>query len=76
MKDNIVYVLMSCDEWKSYSSMRIIGIYSCPEALYDRVEEEIKNDNMEYDGEFPENPNEFDENMLIYGCIESFELDT
>ena len=56
--------------------MKIIGIYSCPETLYDRIIEEVENDNMEYDGELPEDPNEFDENLLVYGHIQAFELDT
>lgn len=76
IEDNIVYVLSSCNEWKSYSSMKIIGIYSCPETLYDRIINEVENDNMEYDGELPEDPGEFDENLLVYGHVAPFKLDT
>ncbi len=41
-----MWILFSCDEWKSISSMRVIGIYSSNETLRKRIDLEVKEGNM------------------------------
>ena len=66
-----ILYLMSCDEWKSHSSMRLIMITTDERVLYYKILDEIKKGNMEYDGDFEEDwatSNIADINMkLTYG---------
>lgn len=40
------YALFSCNEWKEYSSMRLIGVFT-RESLNEQLKKEIKENNME-----------------------------
>lgn len=40
-----MYILFYCDEWKSYQSRDIIGIYSSLDKLKERIKKEVKNGN-------------------------------
>ena len=69
-----MYVLFSCDEWKSYNSMRVVGIYSCLEKLVQRIEKEVSEDNMELDDNYQNNTRDIN-NALTYGYVEYFDVD-
>ena len=43
-----LYVLFSCDEWKSKSSMRLMGVFTTVEALWDTVCKLVEADDMEW----------------------------
>lgn len=47
-KRKIIYVLFSCNEWKSSSSMRFITATLSLETLFYVIKAEILNDNMNY----------------------------
>lgn len=49
---NIIYVLKSCDIWKTNSSMGDITYTTNLKILKKAIEEELKQNNMEYDGDF------------------------
>ena len=57
-----VYVLFHCDEWKSYSSYRLIGVVSelCLENAYRKIKEECNYD---------------DEEMETYIAVEECDMD-
>lgn len=44
----IIYILFSCNIWKEYSSMRLIAASTNILSIYNIVQEEISNKNMEY----------------------------
>lgn len=43
---NEMYVLFNCDEWKTYSSFRFVGVFD-KEGLYKVIKEKIKTDDYE-----------------------------
>lgn len=43
-----IYYLQSCDEYKQYSSMRLLFIGTSKQKLKMRISKEIENGNMEY----------------------------
>ena len=48
-----VYVLFTCNQWKEYSSMRIVGVTTWPEVLYAMMASRIKEGQMLYRSENP-----------------------
>lgn len=48
MEKPVIFVLFSCDEWKSSSSMRFITATLSLETLFYVIKAEILNDNMNY----------------------------
>lgn len=48
MEKPVIFVLFSCDEWKTSSSMRFITATLSLETLFCVVKAEILNDNMNY----------------------------
>lgn len=62
---NIIYVLKSCDAWKTNSSMGDITYTTNLKTLKKVIEEELKQDNMEYDGDFS---SDFDK-FINYDCL-------
>lgn len=63
-----IYVLKSCDAWKTYNSMRDIVYTTNLKTLKKVIVEELKQDNMEYDGDFSSDFDEFinDEDLVRY----------
>ena len=49
---NKIYVLKSCNAWKSYDSTRDIVYTTNLKRLKEVVEKELEENNMEYDGDF------------------------
>lgn len=45
-----IYYLHSCNEWKEYSSMRLLFIGTSEQKLKMKIAKEIEEENMEYDG--------------------------
>ena len=63
--DKDIYYVCSCDAWKTWASMRIILITTDEGRLEDFLREQIKNGDMEYDGETKkEMLDNFDEDWL------------
>lgn len=81
-----IYVLKSCDAWKTYNSMKDIVYTTNLKTLKKVIVEELKQDNMEYDGDFSSDFDKFinDEDLvryidirLTYGhliCVEDGEI--
>lgn len=63
--DKDIYYVCSCDEWKSWNSMRPLLITTDEKRVEDFLREQIKNGDMEYDGETTkEMLDNFDEDWL------------
>ncbi len=77
------YVLFSCNEWKEYSSMRILGATNNPETLYVMIGSCIRADDMLYGSDnskeswkhFQEDyhHSEINLGLLQYGYVEIYE---
>lgn len=77
------YVLFSCNEWKDYSSMRLLGVTDAPEILYVMIGSCIRKDDMLYMYDnAKESWQRFQEDyhygrvnldLLTYGYVEVFE---
>lgn len=48
---NQIFYLMSCDEWKSHDSERVLMLTTDADKIRKAIENEIENGSMEYDGE-------------------------
>lgn len=70
------YVLFTCDEWKSYASMSLVGVFTLTK-LRKVVKRRIKKGDFEYGRDIKEideiDGNEIDK-LLTYGFIQSIEL--
>lgn len=70
------YVLFSCDEWKSCSSMSLIGVFS-KYGLIDQLIKETEENNMEFGRSEPlyNLPIEEIDSSLKYGFIQEISID-
>lgn len=50
MKRAEIFILFSCDVWKTYSSFRFLMATTNPELCIKAIYEELENDHMEYGG--------------------------
>lgn len=66
-----VYILWSCDEWKTNDSMRIVSVCKDIPSLIHEVNEEINVGDMEYSGKHNEMSDDLYSlnSMLTYGAI-------
>lgn len=77
------YVLFSCNAWKEYSSMRLLGVTDDPEALYVMIGSCIRADDMFYIYDNAEeswrqfqadyHDGKVDLDLLEYGYVEVYE---
>lgn len=44
-----IYLLFSCDQWKSKDSMRLVVATTLPDRLTKVISDQIRNDTMEFD---------------------------
>ena len=74
---NYVYILFSCDQWKSRDSMRIVGIYSTIRKLVKQIKKEVAEDNMELGADLQDTERDlhYIDSVLEYGSIEKYEVD-
>lgn len=50
MKRSEIFILFSCDVWKTYSSFRFFMATTDPELCVKTIYEELENNHMEYGG--------------------------
>lgn len=74
---NYVYILFSCDQWKSRDSMRIVGVYSTIRKLIKQIKKEVAEDNMELGADLQDTERDlhYIDSVLEYGSIEKYEVD-
>ena len=72
-----VYILFSCDAWKSTASMSIINVFSSLDKVREAIADEVKGGGMEFDEGVAEH---FGgdvrgiNNGLTYGNVEEWEV--
>lgn len=72
-----MYILFYCDEWKSFSSMEIVGLFSSVDTLKKRIKTEIKENNMEIMNDADIDDLDYDElnTYLEYGFVDYYTVD-
>lgn len=68
-----IYLLYSCDEWKSWSSISLIMASTSQNKIRKEIKSRVRNGDMEYGAEFKnitESPLEDINNCLEYGYID------
>ena len=71
-----VYVLYSCDQWKSHDSMRTLGVFGSEKSLRKAIKKEVKLNNFEIDDESRIDKDDLSTlgSVLDYGCFDKFTL--
>ena len=72
-----MYILFYCDEWKSFSSMEIVGLFSSVDTLKKRIKTEVKENNMEIMNDADIDDLDYDElnTYLEYGFVDYYTVD-
>ena len=66
-----IYLLYSCNEWKEYSSMRLIMASTDEEKIIKQIKKEIRSGDMAFDGhKGKKGVNSFEERYGDYGSLE------
>lgn len=47
MEKNQVYIYFYCDEWKTYSSMSLVGVYNNFQKLINQIKQDVHEENIE-----------------------------
>ena len=73
---DFAYIVFSCNEWKDYSSMRVVGLAKNMSAVRRILDEEIHRRDMEIDGGDVWKYDDLSElnSALKYGYVEKHEL--